>query len=239
MAFSLNSNYQNLTFDIEWTNNYAYWFKPIGRTRSYTKKTIYMRYPDHLLKLIQVLKRFPGVGSKSAERFAFHLLTWSDEQLKELGTVVSSTKEMIRQCDVCGCLMDSEGCFFCQAHQRDQQVMCVIASPRDVFSIEETREYQGIYHVLDGLLSPLDRRGPEHISLPKLKKRLQQLEVKELVIALDSTLEGDATALYIKQELESYPLRISRLAFGLPMGSSLDYVDGGTLARALAGRNHF
>lgn len=198
-----------------------------------------MRYPDHLLKLIQVLKRLPGVGNKSAERFAFHLLTWSEEQLRELGTVVSTTKAKLQQCQDCGCLIDHEGCFFCQTSQRDSSVMCVIASPRDVFAIEETREYHGIYHVLDGLLSPLDRRGPEHLSLPKLKERLAALNVKELVIALDSTLEGDATALFLKQELANYSMRISRLAFGLPMGSSLDYVDGGTLARALAGRGLF
>jgi recombination protein RecR len=198
-----------------------------------------MRYPDHLLKIIQVLRRLPGVGHKSAERFAFHLLTWTDEQLRELGTVVSATKEKLQQCQECGCLIGSEGCFFCHSSQRDTQVMCVIASSRDVFAIEETDEYHGLYHVLDGLLSPLNRRGPEHLSLPKLKQRIITLQVKELVIALDSTLEGDATALFLKQELGSYPIHISRLAFGLPMGSSLDYVDGGTLARAFAGRSQF
>lgn len=198
-----------------------------------------MRYPDHLLKLIQVLKRFPGVGNKSAERFAFHLLNWTEQQLSELGTVVSTIKDKLHQCDDCGCLMGTEGCFFCQASQRDPHVICVIASPRDVFAIEETREYKGLYHVLNGLLSPLDRRGPEHLSLQKLKVRLATLQIKELVIALDSTLEGDATALFLKQELANYPIHISRLAFGLPMGSSLDYVDGGTLARALACRSQF
>ena len=196
-----------------------------------------MRYPDHLLKLIQVLKRLPGVGSKSAERFAFHLLTWPEEQLRELGAVVSATKEKLKQCHECGCLVGSEKCFFCHAPHRDPHVMCLIASPRDVYSVEQTQEYRGLYHVLDGLLSPIDRRGPDSLSLPKLKERLKKLEVKELVIALDSTLEGDATALYLKQELAHYPLHISRLAFGLPMGSSLDYVDGGTLARAFAGRS--
>lgn len=198
-----------------------------------------MRYPDHLQKLIQVLKRFPGVGNKSAERFAFHLLTWSEGQLKELGAIVSATKEQLKQCEECGCLSGSEGCFFCHSHHRNTKVMCVVASPRDVFSIEETGEYQGLYHVLNGLLSPLDRRGPEHLSIAKLKHRLANFQIKELVIAFDSTLEGDATALYLKQELANFPLHISRLAFGLPMGSSLDYVDGGTLARALAGRNEF
>lgn len=198
-----------------------------------------MRYPDHLLKLIQVLKRLPGVGNKSAERFAFHMLNWSEEQLRELGSVVTATKEQLQQCSECGCLKGHEGCFFCHTSRRDASVMCVISSPREVFAIEETHEYQGLYHVLNGLLSPLDRRGPEQLNLPKLKKRLVELQIKELVIALDSTLEGDATALFIKQELVHIPIHISRLAFGLPMGSPLDFVDGGTLARALTDRNQF
>ncbi len=198
-----------------------------------------MRYPDHLLRLIQVLKRLPGVGNKSAERFAFHLLTWPEDHLRELGGVVSSIKAKLHQCQICGCLMGEEGCPFCNVSRRDSHLICVIASPRDVFSIEETHEYQGLYHVLGGVLSPLERRGPEHLSVSKLKKRLIDLQIKEVIIALDSTLEGDATALFLKQELASYPLRISRLAFGLPMGSSLEYVDGGTLARAFSGRGHF
>lgn len=198
-----------------------------------------MRYPEHLLKLIQVLKRLPGVGNKSAERFAFHLLTWSETQLRELGEVVSETKEKLQHCATCGCLMGEEGCLFCHSSLRNPNVMCVIASPRDVFSIEETHEYEGLYHVLGGVLSPLERRGPEHLTIAKLKERLAILKVKEVVIALDSTLEGDATSLFLKQELVNYPVQISRLAFGLPMGSSLDYVDGGTLARALSGRNQF
>lgn len=198
-----------------------------------------MRYPDHLQKLIQVLRRLPGVGHKSAERFAFHLLTWPSEQLQELGATICATKDELQQCEECGCLMGLESCLFCSSQKRDPSVMCVVASPRDVFSMEETHAYHGLYHVLDGLLSPLDRRGPEHLSLPKLKERITSLQVKEIVIALDSTLEGDATALFLKEELAPFSLSISRLAFGLPMGSSLDYVDGGTLARALAGRNQF
>jgi len=198
-----------------------------------------MRYPDHLLKLIQVLKRLPGVGNKSAERFAFHLLTWTEEQLREYGAIVSSIKEQLQQCLECGCLMDAEGCLFCSSPRRDSSLLCVLASPKDVFCIEETHSFDGRYHVLGGLLSPLERKGPEHLSLGKLKERVMHDQVKEVVIALDSTLEGDATALYLKQELSHYPVQISRLAFGLPMGSSLDYVDGGTLARALSGRGNF
>ncbi len=196
-----------------------------------------MRYPEYLLKLINVLKRLPGVGPKSAERFAFHLLNWSDSHLRELGQMISEIKEHLRQCPECGCLMGAQACYFCDLTRRDSQILCVIASPRDAFYIEDTHTYQGLYHVLGGVLSPLDNQGPEQLSLQKLKERMLLLQVKEIVIALDSTLEGDATSLFLKQELSTYPVRISRLAFGLPMGSSLDYVDGGTLARALTGRN--
>jgi len=198
-----------------------------------------MRYPDHLQKLIQVLKRFPGVGNKSAERFAFHLLTWSDEHLRELGQAVSVTKEKLQQCADCGCLKGEEGCQFCQDVKRDSHLICVIASPRDVFSVEETHEYHGLYHVLGGLLSPLEQRGPHQLTLQKLKERINRFQIKEVIIAFDSTLEGDATALFIKQELAQSSVHVSRLAFGLPMGSALDYVDGGTLARAFSGRHQF
>lgn len=198
-----------------------------------------MHYPEHLLKLIQVLKKLPGVGHKSAERFAFHLLNWSDSQLQEFGGVVAEVKMKLRHCSECGCLMDEAFCSFCDLSKRDSHLLCIIASARDAFSIEDTHEYKGLYHVLGGVLSPLEKRGPNHLSLQKLKQRIQALQIQEIVIALDSTLEGDATSLFIKQELTPYAVHVSRLAFGLPIGSSLDYVDGGTLARALAGRNQF
>jgi recombination protein RecR len=198
-----------------------------------------MHYPDHLLKLIQVFKRLPGVGTKSAERFAFQLLDWSEDQIRELGDTISQTKAKLHFCSICGCLMRREGCFFCLSTQRNRSLLCILATPRDVFAIEETGQYHGLYHVLGGLLSPLHRKGPEHLSLKQLQTRLDTTTIQEVVIALDSTLEGDATALFLKQELSRYPIQISRLAFGLPMGSSLDYVDGGTLTRAFLGRQQF
>jgi recombination protein RecR len=198
-----------------------------------------MHYPDHLLKLIQALKKFPGVGNKSAERFAFHILNWPEKQHEELASLLCDIKQKLRYCDDCGCLGGEVLCYFCQSPQRNKQILCVIASPRDVYAIEETHEYKGLYHVLGGVLSPMDNRGPERLSIDQLKKRVSLHQIEEVVLALDSTLEGDATALYIKKALEAFPLQVSRLAFGLPMGSALDYVDGGTLARAFAGRNHF
>lgn len=198
-----------------------------------------MQYPSHLIKLIHVLKRLPGVGQKSAERFAFHLLTWPHEYLQELGETIQTAKERLVCCHECGCLMDETHCSFCDLSKRDPHTICILSTPREAFAIEATHEYKGLYHVLGGLLSPLENRGPEHLTIPKLISRIQKYNTTEVVIALDSTLEGDATSLFLKQELSQYPVRVSRLAFGLPMGSALEYVDGGTLARALTGRNQF
>lgn len=198
-----------------------------------------MKYPSHLLKLIDVLRRLPGVGHKSAERYAFHMLQWNPQHQKELAEVVSILSEKIQQCGTCGCLCEDKNCAFCDEARGAAGSICIIASARDAFAIEETREYRGYYHVLGGLLSPLEGRGPERLQLPKLLRRLEDKSIKEVVIALDSTLEGDTTSLFLKRELEPLNLNVSRLAFGLPMGSSLDYVDGGTLARAFLGRATF
>lgn len=188
---------------------------------------------------MELLKGLPGVGSKSAERYAFEMLNWSPERLGELGAIIQELPTAIKCCGQCGCLMDETRCPFCDSARRDTTLLCAIATARDAFAMEKTREYRGLYHVLGGTLSPLNGQGPEHLSVPALAQRIATLQVKELVIALDSTLEGDATALFLKQELEPLGVRISRLAFGLPMGSSLDYVDGDTLARSFSGRRSF
>lgn len=198
-----------------------------------------MKYPAHLKILIDTLRRLPGVGTKSAERFAFQLLEWPEAHLEEFAYTIKNISEKLKNCIDCGCLIGLEDCSFCDTARRDPQVICVIASPKDAFAIEETREYKGLYHVLGGVLSPMDGIGPEKLTIHQLKERVTALNSKELIIALDSTLEGDATALFIKQEFEPFDLKISRLAFGLPMGSALDYVDGGTLGRAFVGRNSF
>ncbi len=198
-----------------------------------------MRYPPHLLKVIDVLRKLPGVGSKSAERFAFQMINWKPEHLAEMSAIIQAIPQKLKHCPDCGCLQGDESCPFCDHARRTTGLLCIIATPRDAFAIEDTREYRGLYHVLGGLLSPLDGYGPEKLQLPKLKHRLKTQGIKEVVIALDSTLEGDATSLYLKRELEPMGIPISRLAFGLPMGSSLDYVDGGTLARAFSARGKF
>ena len=196
-------------------------------------------YPNKLLTLIALFKKFPGVGTKTAERYAFQLLTWSPDQLKHFSSEIAHLKETIVPCPTCGCLKDHEHCTFCDFTRRDPQLICLVSSSKDVYAIEETRAYKGLYHVISGLLSPIRGHSVEALDLFPLKKRLETLRPSEAIIALDSTLEGDATALYLKQEMEKWGIKTSRLAFGLPMGSSLDYVDYGTLERALKGRSTF
>ncbi|MFI5334143.1 MAG: recombination mediator RecR [Chlamydiales bacterium] len=196
------------------------------------------KYPAPLLRLIANLKKLPGVGSRTAERFAFHLLNWQEGQLEELAESVSTAKARIKACPECHCLME-HACDYCDLSKREARTLCVIASAKDLFAIEETRTFNGLYHVLGGLLSPLDGREPHHLTLPGLKRRITEHGVQEVILALDSTLEGDTTALYLKEQLHGCVAKVSRLAFGLPMGSSLDFVDGGTLSHAFTGRLGF
>jgi len=196
-------------------------------------------YPQPLVKLIEQLKKFPGVGQKSAERYAFNLLEWSDSELSQFAHILQNLRKDLKICHQCGCLEQDKGCIFCDLSKRNPQVLCVVSHFKDVFAIEQTHEYKGLYHVLGGVLSPLEGKGPEQLTIDKLKERITEIGVTELIIAMDSTLEGDATALHLKQELEPFDMTVSRLAFGLPLGSSLDYVDGGTLAKAFVGRRGF
>lgn len=189
-----------------------------------------MAFPPYLLKVIDALKGLPGVGSKTAERYAFQMLDWRPNRLQELSELIKEIPMHLKFCNACGSLMGDQPCTFCN---RISHTLCIVATPKDVFAIEETGSFDGLYHVLGGLLSPLEGRGPEVLKLEKLQERIESLNIQEVIIALDSTLEGDATALYLKDVLS---ITTSRLAFGLPMGSPLDYVDPGTLSRALTGR---
>jgi len=192
------------------------------------------KFPQDLLGLIAFLKKLPGVGTRTAERFAFELLTWPKETLADMSDLLKEIQEKIPACPVCGCLTDRGACNFCQA--RDCTSLCLLATARDVYAVEETRSFRGLYHVVEHLLSPLDGRHVEALRIDRIEARLAAHPIQEIIIAFDSTLEGDTTALYLKNALARPNLSISRLAFGLPCGSSLEYIDGGTLARALQGR---
>lgn len=195
-----------------------------------------MQFPAHLQTLLALLRRLPGVGHRTAERYVFQLLEWTPEQLQQLVRALTELPEKISTCSACGALAEGPLCSVCLDGSRDRRVLCILGHPRDVYAFEATGAFHGMYHVLGGLLSPLERRGPEALGLERLHRRIQALQVHEIILALDTTLEGDATALFLKKELEAAGCRVSRLAFGLPLGSSFEYVDGGTLARALAGR---
>ena len=197
------------------------------------------KYPFELTQLVAFLKKLPGVGTKTAERFAFQLLDWPDAELNTLSVLLAQVKKKITQCAECHCLTDNGVCAFCDPGKRDPSQLCIIATPRYAYSLEETGSYRGYYHVLGGLLSPIEGKTPEHLNLEHLKKRITSLQIKEIIIALDSTLEGDTTSLFLKEQIQGWGLPVSRLAFGIPIGSSLDFVDGGTLARAMTGRQSF
>ncbi len=173
------------------------------------------------------------------ERFAFHLLNVSEEELKGFSEKIGDIKQKVYSFPECGCLIGAEVCSFCTPGRRDPSLICLVSSPKDVFAIEETRAYKGLYHVVGALLSPLEGRTPDQLKIEKLKTRCAALSPREIIIALDSTLEGDATSLYLREQLESLGFITTRLAFGLPMGSSLDFVDFGTLEKALTGRQRF
>lgn len=197
------------------------------------------KYPRPLQQLVETLKRLPGVGIRTAERFAFQMLDWKKEQLQDLAHLVEGICEKIKPCSECGCIAEVEACRFCVPSRSQARQLCIVSSSRDVFSLEQTGEYIGLYHVLEALLSPIEGKGPERINLQKLHQRIENHQVKEVILALDATLEGDATALFLKRELEGLGVSVCRLAFGLPMGSAFEQVDSGTLARAFCGRRGF
>lgn len=201
---------------------------------------VMLKYPKDLLTLIAHLKKLPGVGKKTAERYAFHLLLESEEKdLDEFSQCLSSLNQRVPSCVECGCLMNGVCCLFCDEKKRNRDILCIIASPRDVYAIEETGDFRGMYHVLGTLLSPIDGKTPDHLNFPQLENRVKSLETKEVILALDSTIEGDATSLFLKEQFDKSGIEVSRLALGIPLGSSLDFVDGGTLSQAFSGRQKF
>lgn len=195
-----------------------------------------MRYPSHIQQLIAHFRQLPGVGNRTAERYVFQLLSWSPEQLEKFAITIQSIPEELKPCLECGCLMEDKKCPVCSDLSRDKTALCVLSSSRDIYSVEMTGQFSGLYHVISGLLSPLEGRSPEQLGLDQLKKRVEIHGVKEVLLVFDSTADGDATALYIKGIFSEVDVVVSRLAYGMPMGSPLEYLDESTLACALSGR---
>jgi recombination protein RecR len=195
-----------------------------------------MAYAGPIARLIDQLNRLPGVGPKTAQRLAFHILKLEPSQVEKLAASMVEARQTIRRCSVCGDLTDCEVCPVCQDPTRDAAMICVVEDPRDVAAIERTGQYHGRYHVLHGALAPLDGVGPEQIRIRELVLRLERGEVKEVIVATNPDMEGDATALFLADVLRPLGARVTRLARGLPVGGELEYTDEVTLGKALEGR---
>ncbi len=195
-----------------------------------------MYFTRPLGKLIEEFQKFPGVGPKSAQRMAFYVLDMSPEAASVLAASIIDAKEKVRHCSHCFHLSAQDPCEICSDEKRDKTLMCVVADARDLVALERTREFKGLYHVLCGLISPLDGRGPDKLSIRELLSRVPVESVREVILAINPTVEGDATVLYLSQLLKPLGTKVSRIAFGLPVGSDLEYADDMTLTRALEGR---
>ncbi|MEN9749100.1 MAG: hypothetical protein RL149_178 [Actinomycetota bacterium] len=193
-------------------------------------------YEGVVQELIDELSRLPGVGPKSAQRIAFHLLQSDDDQAKKLAEVLLEVKERVRFCEICGNVSEEERCNICRDARRNQTMICVVEESKDVQAIERTREYRGLYHVLGGAISPIEGIGPDQLRIKELLTRLSNNQITEVIIATDPNMEGEATATYISRMLSPLGLTVSRLASGLPVGGDLEYADEVTLGRAFAGR---
>ena len=196
-----------------------------------------IQYPASITRLIRNLSRLPGIGEKSAERLVLHLLQTDRSQVLELAASIRDLKEKVRLCRRCFGLSDDETCSICSDPARDETVVCVVEHPVDMAAIEKTAAFTGHYHVLQGLISPMDGIGPEDIRIRELVERVANGPVKELIIATGTNVEGETTAAYIHETLSAYPVRITRIASGVPMGGELKYVDQVTLKKALEGRH--
>ena len=192
-------------------------------------------YSNHITKLIEELAKLPGVGAKSAQRMAFHMINMPNEQVESLISAISLAKSNIKYCSVCYTLTDEEVCPICKSKSRDHEVIMVVENSRDLAAYEKTGRYDGVYHVLHGAISPMLGIGPADIKLKELIKRLEK-EVNEVIIATNSTLEGETTAMYIAKLIKPTGIKVSRIASGVPVGGDLEYIDEVTLLRALEGR---
>ncbi len=194
------------------------------------------RYAEPMARLIEELKKLPGVGTKSAQRFAFHLLRGSDADAKALAEAVEGLKASLRLCSICNNVTDVDPCIYCASPSRNQRLICVVEEPTSIAAIERTRGYMGVYHVLHGTLSPLHGVGPDQLRAAGLVKRVEAGDIDEVILATSPTLEGEATASWLAGALKGTSVRITRIATGVPAGSDIEYADEVTMARAMEGR---
>ena len=193
-------------------------------------------FPAALERLTEQFARLPGIGSKTAQRLAFHVLSLPQDEAEAFAAAILDAKRTVHTCAVCQNLTDREICGICDDPQRDHGVICVVAEPRDVVAMERSREYQGVYHVLHGVISPLNHVGPDDLKLKELLQRVGEGNVREVIMATNPDTEGEATAMYVSRLLKPLEVKVTRLAYGIPVGSQLEYADEVTLLRALEGR---
>ena len=193
-------------------------------------------YAKPLSNLIGELSKLPGIGGKTAQRLAFHILSQEDKEALALAEAIVEAKKSMKYCSVCGNLTDVDPCSICTDTTRDQSVVCVVESPRDVSAMERIKEFQGLYHVLHGAISPMDGIGPEDINLKQLIIRLQQNDIREVILATNPNIEGEATAMYTARLIKPSGIKVTRIAHGVPVGGDLEYADEVTLSKAMEGR---
>ena len=196
-----------------------------------------MEYPNSLKNLIESLKKLPTIGEKSAERLAFAILSMDEEDANLFSESIMDVKKKIKKCKVCGNITEKEVCNICESDERDSKTICVVEDSKNIISLEKIGTYNGKYHVLNGLISPMDGRGPDDIEINSLLKRVKNEKIDEIIIAISPTLEGETTALYISKILESENVIVSRIAYGIPLGADMVYLDPMTLSMALNNRN--
>ena len=193
-------------------------------------------YARPLSNLIAELSKLPGIGGKTAQRLAFHILSQDDKDALALADAIREAKKNMKYCTICGNLTDVDPCSICADPTRDQSIICVVESPRDVSAMERIKEFQGLYHVLHGAISPMDGIGPEDINLKQLIVRLQQNDVREVILATNPNIEGEATAMYTARLIKPAGIKVTRIAHGVPVGGDLEYADEITLSKAMEGR---
>lgn len=190
-----------------------------------------------LEKLIEQFRKMPSIGRKTAQRMAFHVLDLTDEEAKEFAEAIIDAHTKIHRCALCHNLTENELCPVCDSVNRDHSTVCVVEEPRDVLAIERMREFSGVYHVLHGVISPMNGVGPENLTVKSLVERAAKGDVKEIIMATNPTIEGDTTAMYISKLIKPFGVKVTRLAYGIPVGADIEYADDVTLMRALAGRS--
>ncbi|MCP1121865.1 MULTISPECIES: recombination protein RecR [Bacillus] len=195
-----------------------------------------MHYPEPISKLIDSFMKLPGIGPKTAVRLAFFVLDMKEDDVLDFAKSLVNAKRNLTYCSICGHITDKDPCYICDDSHRDQSIVCVVQEPKDVIAMEKMKEYQGVYHVLNGAISPMEGIGPEDINIPQLLKRLHDETVQEVILATNPNIEGEATAMYISRLLKPTGIKVTRIAHGLPVGGDLEYADEVTLSKALEGR---